>query len=202
MQKLRLISKILLILSIVASCSLIKTADNISRLKYKIHSASDYKLIGIDLRNKKSVKDFSSIELLKLTASIAKGELPLTFLINVEAKNPNDGSGGYPQTDISIQSFPWRLYINENETVSGNISHPVVIPGKGDAQLIPLEIKFDLLKNIKEKNMDDILAMALNIGGLNRSTSNLKLIAQPVIGTPIGNIKYPSEITIVDKTFN
>jgi len=40
-----------------------------------------------------------------LTAAIAKGSLPATFSINVEAVNPNDGKDGYPRTDINIQKF-------------------------------------------------------------------------------------------------
>ncbi len=30
----------------------------------------------------------------------------------------------------------------------------------------------------------------------------LKLLARPVVGTPFGNLAYPDEITIVDKSFN
>lgn len=202
MPKRKLISGFILFVSFITGCSLIQTAENLSRLKYKIQSASDYRLIGIDLKSKTRISDFSAVEILKLTASIAKGELPLTFRINIEAKNPNDGTGGYTATDISIKSFPWRLYINDNETISGNISEPILIPGKGESKIFPLEIKFDLVKNIKSKNIDDIIALALNIGGMNSSTSNLMIIAKPVIGSPIGDIKYPNEITIVDKTFN
>jgi len=54
----------------------------------------------------------------------------------------------------------------------------------------------------REKSLDDLLGLILQVSGAGGSTSNLKLKAQPSLGTPIGNIKYPEEITIVDKTFN
>ena len=184
------------------SCSVIQTVQNIARLKYKIQSATDYRLANVTISDKQSLKDFSPIELLRLTAGLAKGSLPLTFKLNIEAKNPNDGSGGSPRTDINIASFPWRLYINDKETVKGNITEPVFVPGKGEAVIIPIQIEFDVAKSFKDKSLEDILSLLLQIGGVRGSTSNLKLIAQPVLGTPFGNIRYPDEITIVDKTFN
>jgi len=197
----RLIS-LLIIFSFLSGCSILKTMENISRLKYKIHSALDYKILGIDVKGKKSIKDFNSIEMLKLTSGLLKGTLPLTFTLNIEAKNPNDGSGGYPRTDLTLESFPYKLFVNEKEIITGNISQPLNVPGIGESTLIKLNIEFDLAKSVKEKSLDDVLSLLLNLGGLGGSTSNLKLLVKPVVGTPIGSINYPNEITIVDKTFN
>ena len=186
-----------------------QTFSNVSRLKYKIHSAKNYQLLGIELGNKKSLKDFNSLEILKLSAGFIRGNLPLTFIINVEANNPNDGNGGYTRTDLSITSFPWRLYLNDKETVHGNIAQPVFVPGKGESVIIPIQIEFDVVKSFKKKSLDDILALLLQVGGVKGSTSNLptgqaglKLMARPVLGTPFGKLEYPDEITIVDKSFN
>jgi hypothetical protein len=191
-----------LLVSTFSGCNVYQTISNVSRLKYKINSATDYKVIGISITDKKSLKDFNSIELLKLTAGLMKGNLPLTFLLNVEAKNPNDGNGGFARTDLNISSFPWRLYLNEKEIVQGNIAEPVFVPGKGESVIIPIKIEFDMAKSFKEKSLDDILLLLLQIGGVHGSTSNLKMIAKPVLGTPFGKLEYPNEITIVDKSFN
>lgn len=198
----KLINVSIIILIFLSGCGVFQTFENVSRLKYKIQSAVDYKVAGIFVGDKKSLKDFKPVDALKLTASAVKGSIPITFTLYIEAKNPNDGSGGYPRTDLTIQSFPWRLFINDNETISGDIGNPVFVPGKGESTLIPINIEFDLMKNVKEKNIDDILALALQLGGIQKSTSNLKLLVKPVIGTPLGNISYPNEITVVDKTFN
>lgn len=193
---------IMAMFSIFSSCSVYQTISNISRLKYKIYSATDYKLIGITIADKKSLKDFHSIELLKITSGFVRGNLPLTFLLNVEAKNPNDGYGGFAKTDLNIASFPWRLYLNEKEIVQGNIDQPVFVPGMGESVLIPIKIEFDIAKSFKEKSMDDIILLLLQAGGAQGSTSNIKLIAKLVLGTPYGKLEYPDEITIVDKSFN
>lgn len=189
-------------LSILSSCSVYQTISNISRLKYKIYSATDYKIVGVTIADKKSLKDFNSIELLKISSGFIKGDLPLTFLLNIEAKNPNDGNEGFARTDLNITSFPWRLFLNEKEIIQGNITEPVFIPGKGESVIIPVKVEFNVAKSFKEKNMDDILLLLLQIGGVQGSTSNLKMIAKPVLGTPFGKLEYPDEITIVDKSFN
>jgi hypothetical protein len=198
----RSISAFLLLVIFVSGCSIFRTIENVSRLKYKIQNASDYKVAGISVGDKKSIKDFKALEALKITSSVVKGTLPVTFTVYIEAKNPNDGTGGYPRTDLSIESFPWRLFINDNETVTGNIGEPVFVPGKGESTIIPINIEFDIVKNVKEKNIDDIIALALQLGGIQKSTSSLKILVKPVIGTPLGNITYPDEITVVDKKFN
>lgn len=197
--------KVFLIFSLslaLAGCSVLQTIQNVSRLKYKIYSATDYRVASITLSDKQSLRDFSAIEILKLTAGIAKGSLPLTFLLNIEAKNPNDGQGGYPRTDLSITSFPWRLFLNDKETIKGNIAEPIFVPGKGETVLIPIKVEFDIAKSFKDKSIEDILMLLLQVGGAKASTSNLKLLVRPVLGTPFGNLAYPDEITIVDKTFN
>ncbi|MFA7420361.1 MAG: LEA type 2 family protein [Melioribacteraceae bacterium] len=202
----KILAKNLLLISVVAlfvsGCAVLQTISNVSRLKYKIGSTTNYQLAGVDVKNKKSIKDFNAMEVLKLSGGLLKGSLPLTFTLNVEAKNPNDGIGGYPATDIKLTNFPWRLFVNDKEVVSGELREPLTVPGRGEATIIPLQIQFDIAKSFKEKSIDDILGLVLQAAGAGGSTSNLKLKAQPTIGTPIGNIKYPEEITIVDKTFN
>jgi hypothetical protein len=191
----------LIVLCFLAACGVIQTVQNIGRLKYKIASAADYKILGIEIRNKKTLKDFSSVELLKLTAGIVKGSLPVTFTLFIEAKNPNDG-GGYPRTDLTVESLPWKLFVDGKETAAGNIDKPVFVPGKGESTIIPLNIEFDIASTLKENNLDNVLNLLLRLGGANGKTSSLKVAARPVVGTPFGKLEYPDEITIVDKSFN
>lgn len=202
MKEQRLFNLIIALTFLVNGCSIFQTAENISRLKFRIRSAESFSLSNVDFSYKKSIKDFSSVEMLKLASSLINGKLILSFLLNIEAQNPNDGSGGFPRTDLTIQSFPYRLILNDKEIVNGNIEKPIIVPGKGETTIIPLHIEFNLVKNFKEKSLDDILIFVLQLNGVERGTSQIKLLAKPVIGTPIGNINYPDEIIIVEKVFN
>lgn len=193
---------VLLIMVAFAGCSVYQAITNVSRLKFKINSVAGFKLAGINIENKRKISDFASVDALKLSAGFINGKLPVQFTIYVDAKNPNDGTGGFARTDVTLDSFPYKLYIDDKETISGDITSNVLIPGVGESSIIELNIKLDLIDFFKDQGYNRIIDLALAIGGKNGSSSRIKLKAQPIIGTPFGSIPYHGEITIVDYQFN
>jgi hypothetical protein len=199
MKKIILLSIALLLTT--SSCSMYETMVNLSRLKFKLGDVVNFTVGGINITNKRSVSDFSSVEVLKLTSALASGKLPASFTLNVEAKNPNNGSGGYPKTDATLKAFPWRLEIDEVETISGNIGAPVSVPGTGEITNIPLTMNIDLIEFFGNKGYDNLLNLALTLGGQQGSSSKLSLYASPTVSSPLGDIKYPGELKIVEQSF-
>ena len=196
--------KIFLIISLiflVTSCSVYETIVNLSRLQFKLGDVNNFELNGIDISGKSKLEDFNFQDLLKLTTAFSSGSLPVTFMLNVEAKNPNDGTGGYKRTDANIKSFPWRLLVNDKEAVSGDINERIFVPGTGEITEIPIEIKLDLIELFKNKGYEDLIDLALALGGKKGSSSKLTLYATPTVTTSLGDIKYPGELKIVDKEF-
>lgn len=189
---------VLILISLVAGCSLYKTIVNVARLKYKLDTVSDFKLNGLSIDSKSKLSDFSPTEMLKLTSVFSTGKFPVSFNLNVQAKNPNDGTGGYQQTDITIKSFAWELFINKKKTVSGNIDKVIKVPGVGTSTIIPLKVEFDLIEFIDKGSLKEVVELALKLGGKNKSTSEIEVIAKPVLGTPIGDLSYPQPVKIVD----
>jgi hypothetical protein len=197
MKKLNL-SILLLVLALTAlNCSVLNTFTNISRLKFKLGNTTNLQLAGVSLDGKRNINDFSSLEALKLSAAFIRGSLPLTFTLYVDAENPNDGTGGYSRTNATINSFPWRLFIDDKETIAGNIGAPVTVPGTGETTVIPLNASVDLIKFFKDKGYEGLLNLALNLTGRGTQPSRLTLFAQPTVHTGLGNIKYPEELKIV-----
>ena len=199
MKKIILLSIALLLTT--SSCSMYETMVNLSRLKFKLGDVVNFTVGGINITNKRSISDFSSVEVLKLTSALTSGKLPASFILNVEAKNPNDGSGGYPKTDATLKAFPWRLEIDEVETISGNIGAPVSVPGTGEITNIPLTMNIDLIEFFGNKGYDNLLNLALALGGQQGSSSKLSLYASPTVSSPLGDIKYPGELKIVEQSF-
>ncbi|MBL1215026.1 MAG: hypothetical protein HND52_16810 [Ignavibacteriae bacterium] len=199
MKKIILISIVTLLM--LSSCSIYNTIANFSKLKFKLDSVNDYKIAGVPVSEKSQLKDFTALQILKLSSEFASGNLPVSFKLNVEVKNPNEAknSGG---VDITLKEFPWTLYIDDNETISGTIGSPVVIPGGIKTEIIPLEIRLDLMKFFSNKNFDSLLNLALKLSGNESASSNIKLVASPTLGTPIGDMTYPEPLTIVNHTFN
>jgi hypothetical protein len=199
MKKIILISVLLLFSNL--SCSVYETMVNLSRLKFKLGDVSNFTISGINLSDKKSYQDFDPLELLNLTQAIGSGKLPASFTLNVEAKNPNDGTGGYPKTDATLKAFPWRLNIDQTETISGNIGSPVSVPGTGEVTYIPLDMNIDLIQFFGNNGLENLVNLALSLGGQEGSSSRLTLFATPTVSSPLGDIKYPGELKIVDQSF-
>jgi len=198
------VKKLLIIFGLIAfvsNCSVYETFVNLSRLQFKLGTVNNFQLDGIDLSNKNKLDDFNLQDILNISSMFSSGKFPVSFILNVEAKNPNDGTGGYKATDATIQSFPWRLMINNKVTVSGNIDKPVPVPGTGDVAEIPIVIQLDIAKFFKDKGYESLINLALTLGGKNGSASRLTLYADPVVNTAFGNISYPDELKIVDKNF-
>jgi LEA14-like dessication related protein len=192
---------VLIIISLALSgCSMYTQISNISRLKFRLKSVSDFTINGLNISNKSSLRDFNVFDSAQLLNSIAKGSLPVKFNLNIEAMNPNDG-GGYPRQDLDIVDFKWRLIIDDVETLSGNIARPISVPGKGETTIFPITVDLDLYKFFKERGFENMINLALAIGGKSPNLTRVTLKAQPTIQTPLGKIKYPSEIDIIDREF-
>lgn len=199
MKKILLLSVAILLTA--SGCSVYETMVNLSRLKFKLGTVNNFTISEINFSNKKSLSDFNPVELLKLTSVFSSGKLPASFTLNVEAKNPNDGSGGYPKADATLKAFPWRLEIDNVETISGNIGAPVTVPGTGEVTNIPLIINIDLIEFFGNKGFDNLLNLALALGGQQGSSAKLSLYATPTVSSPLGDIKYPGELKIVEQSF-
>jgi len=201
MKKFFKVSLVLFSILFFTQCSLIKTMVNLSRLQFKLGEVNGFMVNNIDISNKSSLRDLSPAEMISLTSVINQGKLPVSFVLNVNAKNPNDGSGGYARTDATLKGFRWRLFIDDKETVTGDIDAPVTVPGTGEVTNIPLRINLDLLQFFKDDGLEKIANLVLAIGGKQGSSSRISLYATPTVSTAIGDIKYPGELKIVDTKF-
>jgi hypothetical protein len=200
MKKILLLS-VLLVLSNI-SCSVLETITNLSRLQFKLGEVNGFNVNGIDISNKSKLGDFSPLEIINLSSIVTSGKLPISFTLNVEAKNPNDGTGGYKKTDATLKAFPWHLQIDNKETISGNIASPVSVPGTGEVSLIPIQINLDLMQFIENQGYESLLNLVLAIGGQGGSAARLTLFADPTVSTALGDINYPGELKIVDQNFS
>ena len=186
----------------ISGCGVIQTIANFKKLQFKIDSVNELKLGGIDISNMTKLEDLSAAHVAALYKIVFDQKVPLSFTLNIAAKNPNDGSSGTPPADITLKSLPFTLYIDESEYLTANIKQSVVVPGKGDLTIIPVQVDLDLWEWVKVHNFGNTIKPILALGGVEGITTRLKLTAKPVIGTPIGDIEYPGSITIVDHQFN
>jgi hypothetical protein len=210
-MKQKLFTSIILLLTVAGSfftmqcgylSQLQNTIVNLQRCKFKLQGVQDFSLAGVSLAGKRSLSDFSLIgDGARLASAFANRSLPAQFTLNVLATNPNDGTGGTTATSATLVGMPWNLLIDGKQTVAGDIGTHVQIPGKGQTAVIPLPTSVDLYQFFGDKQYEDIVNLALAIGGANGSAGRLTLRGTPKVSTPIGDISYPNPIDIVDKEF-
>ncbi|MGA7721087.1 MAG: hypothetical protein WCA84_07905 [Ignavibacteriaceae bacterium] len=194
---------VLIFLALVnISCTVYRSAVNVARLKFKLDKIDHYSISGVSMDGKTSYKDFSPLEILRITGNFVKKNFPASFIVNVLAKNPNDSTGGYPRTDITLKSLPFKVFIDDRETIEGNINNPIFIPGTGDSVNIPIRIDIDLYKFFSDKDYKGLVNLAFAIAGSKGYSSTVNLYVHPTVSTPIGDITYPGELKIVNKEFS
>jgi hypothetical protein len=174
---------------------------NLQRLKFKLSGIHDFRLLGIDISGKSKISDFSAMDGLKALQAYQSKKLPVEFVLDVLAVNPNDGTGGTPKSTSTLTGLECRLLIDNKPTVVGNIDKPIEVPGTGQETLVPMRLSLDLLEFFGGQRYEDMIGLALAIGGKNRTATRIALDAQPRVSTPLGDITYPGRITIVATEF-
>lgn len=182
------------------SCATLSSLSGLSRMQFKLGDAGRFNLAGIDLSSKRSASDISVMDGVNLLNAFRTGKFPLTFTLNVDAKNPNQPTGNSALNSMQLSALPWRLFIDGTETISGGIGSPVGIPAGGSTQVIPLQVSVDLKQFFGNRGYNDLLNLAFALAG--QGSAKLQLKAQPTVATSLGSFKYPSELTIVSTEFS
>ncbi len=178
-----------------------RTLNNLERLQFRLQGIDDFSLAGIRISLKSQLRDFTVADGIRLLAAFHGRRLPARFRLNVEAYNPNDGSGGSSRTISTLTRFDWRLLIDDQPTINGGIDRPLEIPGNGQSTLIPLRMELNLYEFFSDHSYEDLLNLALALGGRRGDISRVSLDARPSVSTPLGDIAWPEPITIISKEF-
>ncbi|HAX48756.1 MAG TPA: hypothetical protein DCX92_07205, partial [Bacteroidetes bacterium] len=173
---------------------------NVQRLQFKLDKVTGMKVANVSLSNFTSISSIGVIDAANLLAAFTQGKLPVEFTLNVLAKNPNDGTGGTKQSSAVIENLAWRLFIDSKETINGNVGN-ISVPGVGQSTNIPILMSFDLLKFFSNGQYNDLINLALALGGKSGSSSRVTLKVKPTVSTILGPITYPGEFDVVDTEF-
>lgn len=191
-------------LTSIQSCSTISNlAKNLQNLQFKLDNVNNFKLNGIDVSKISQPSQLSIIDMLSLTNMITKKQLPVDFTLNVSAKNPNGTSGNSSSNSsaITLTKMNWTLLIDDRTTINGVVNQPINVPGAGQSTIIPVGIQLDLMKFFNDKGVDDLVNLALALGGAQGSTTRLKLSVRPTVQTPVGSYQYPSDIMVMSSGY-
>jgi hypothetical protein len=188
----------LLSLSCQAVQEITQAMTSISHLKFRLTGVKEFQLAGVSLTGRSSLRISDSPALL---SAAAQRKLPASFTLEIAAINPNDGSGGTTKTSATIAALDWTLLIDNTPTITGDLAAPVTIPATGQQVMIPVRMNLDLIRFFENKGVENLVNLALAIGGSSGSPSRLTLRARPTVQTAFGSLRYPKEIDVIDREF-
>lgn len=195
----------LIMAAMLGGCKALKDVTSaltdLKKLQFKLENVNGFRLAGVDVSKASNPKNISTMEMISLGSAFAQKKMPVEFTLNVAARNPNDGSSGGRSTPLYLRKLGWTLLIDDRTTISGVVDKRLEIPASGQSTMIPITIGLDLYQFFGDRGLDDMVNLALAIGGAQGSSSRLKLTAKVSVETPIGLVDYPGDITIVDQQF-
>lgn len=161
---------------------------NFGRCEFRLESVDKLNLGGVSIQGKNSMSDLGIMEYARITSAVAKGSLPLTFNLNVAAKNPNSGTA-------AMNKLEWILYIDKVEMTRGVLNQRVEIPAQ-NISTFPVSMNFDLMKSLSGESGEALLNLAFNLSGSSDKPSQVMLKAKPTIMIGSTPIEYPGYINI------
>ena len=181
---------VLAVLLLTPACSALSNLAALREVDFAIDRLDRVELAGVQLDAVRSYRDLSAGDVLRLTRAVADRELPLAFDLMLDAENPSENT-----VVARLVSLDWTLFLEDTETVSGVFTDDIVLP-PGRTRGIAIPIELDLLRFF-DRSAPDLVELALALAGQGGASKEVRLQARPTISTPLGPMRYPSEITIV-----
>jgi LEA14-like dessication related protein len=172
--KLKIIIILFVFCSTFMSCDVLSGLASFVNCKYEFAGFSNPSVAGINLGNMTNINDIGAASLLKLTAGIISGSLPLSFTVNINATNPNS-------TAAQIAGLDWGIDLNSTNILSGTLNHSVAIPGSGGQTIIPLTIQTDLLQLFKGESKEHIMSFINHLLNAGEGSSNVAIRIRPSV---------------------
>ncbi len=173
-------------------CQTLREIAALRLVDFAIDNVTDARLAGVEIQRIRSYEDLSATDVFRLGRAVANQELPFQFRLNIAARNPEEN-----QVQARLVRMAWALFLEDRETISGVIDQDYVLP-PGLTTTIPLTIEVDLV-DFFDRNLEDLVELALAVSGQGGEPKNVALRATPTIDTPIGAMEYPQPITIVSR---
>ena len=199
-----LAAPVLIMAAMLGGCKALKDVTSaltdLKKLQFKLENVSNFNLVGTDISD---ISSLDAMRMINIGSAFAQKKMPVDFTLNVAARNPNDGSSasGGRSTPLYLRKLAWTLLIDDRTTINGVVDKRLEIPASGQSTIIPITVGLDLYQFFADKGLNDMVNLALAIGGAQGSSSRLKLTAKVSVETPIGVIDYPGDISIVDQQF-
>lgn len=179
----------LLLFALLPSCSFLKEMTALQKCEFRMTTLENPELAGIDVSEVRSFTDIGILEMGIISSSIMKGQLPLDFILNIEARNPNP-------VNAALNRIAYIAYIDKVEVASGEMAERVEIPGNGGISTIPLALHTDLIEILNKDSRQALVNFGLNLADAGNRPTRVSLKLKPTILVGGLEINYPGYFTV------
>lgn len=176
---------------LISSCDILRQIEEmqaLSRCEFRIHSVADIHLAGINVSQMQDISDVRPLDIMLLTNALLSNQLPLSFDLNLQVKNPNDQIA-------SLNRLEWILFIDDMQMLEGTINERFVT-GAGETTMLPVQIGFNLAEMLQGENADKIIDFGLGLAEDSGKTSRVMVKLKPSVMVGQRSIMYPGWIEV------
>jgi LEA14-like dessication related protein len=171
------------------SCHFLKEISTLGKCEFRLSTLEDPVIAGVDVSQVRSFTDLNLADMGIISASILKGDLPLSFTLNVEVRNPNPAMA-------ALNGLEYLAFIDDVEVARGQLDRRVEIPANGGISTIPLRLATDLIDILKKDSRQALVNFGLNLADAGKRPTRVSLRIKPVILVGGMEINYPGYFTV------
>ena len=191
MSKLKKTLIILFVTMGLASCDVLNQVAQMANLvncTFDFNSVNQIQMLGVNLSKGMSKTDLNATQLLSLADAIMRKQLPVTFNVNVDVKNPNSIAAAMTKMD-------YILTLNGKQVVSTTMNNGINVPAKSSS-VVSIPITTDLFQLFSGESADAIVNLAFKLAGASSNPVNVGLKVKPYISINGQQLTYPDFISM------
>jgi len=174
---------------LVPGCTTLQQIAALRQVDFELDRVANGLVAGVSLDRLAGGGSLGPADLARLSAAALRGEVPLSFTLDVGAENPAENPAA-----AQLVSLDWTLFLDGTETVSGVYNDDRLI-APGTRTTLPIAMEVDLARFFG-RNVGDLARLVGNIAGVSTQRQTIRLDARPSINTQFGPIRYPGVISI------
>ena len=174
---------------LVTSCRYARELSTLRKCEFRLSGVDNYVFSGIRMDEIQSYNDLNIGQLGKITAGMMKGNLPLSFIVHIEALNPNPHNA-------SLNKLDYIAFIDDVQIAEGSVTEKTVIAPSGGMSLIPLTVNTNLLDAFSKESLQALFNLVLNLSDAGKTPTRIIIKIKPTISIAGKDIVYPAYIRV------
>ena len=180
---------VLVLFTFIQCCSFLKEISTLGKCEFRMGTLEQPFIAGIDVSKIHNFTDLTLMDVGIVGASVMRGELPLSFTLNVEARNPNPATA-------ALNRLEYMVYIDDVEVAKGSLDQRVEIAANGGIVNIPLRLSTDLVRILNKDSRATLFNFGLNLADASSRPTRVTLKVKPTIIVGMMEIEYPGYFNV------